>query len=227
MAPAGFWKRCAAWTLDAAILLPLTCMLAASSLAAMGAATTAAAQSLLSQVAGAMARLLEQGGDPFGSALALVRDPALLQGSQALAAALTHGLQPVLVTFATLTGLFHVAFEQTRWRGTPGKRLLGIVVADRAGAAPSLPRSLLRNGAGVLSWLSLNLGHALVALPPEHRALHDRIAGARVLALRPGPMPQWARIWLIAQAVLFVLACVGASWWAQQALDAALLRALG
>jgi uncharacterized RDD family membrane protein YckC len=174
-----------------------------------------------------MARLLEQGGDPMSAVLAVVHDPALLQGSQALAAALTHGLQTVLITFATLTGLYHVAFEQTRWRGTPGKRLLGIVVADRAGAAPSLPLSLLRNGAGLLSWATLNAGHALAALPPEYRALHDRIAGTRVLAQRPGPMPQWARIWLMAQAVLFVLASVGVAWWAQQALNAALLRALG
>ena len=227
MTPAGFWKRCAAWTLDAAILLPLTCLLAASSLATMRAATTLAAQGLFDGVASAMARLLEQGGDPTGAVLALVHDPALLQGSQALAAALTHGLQTVLITFATLTGLYHVAFEQTRWRGTPGKRLLGIVVADRAGAAPSLPLSLLRNGAGLLSWATLNLGHALAAFPPEYRALHDHVAGTRVLAHRPGPMPQWARIWLIAQAVLLVLACVGVSWWAQQALNAALLRALG
>ena len=130
-------------------------------------------------------------------------------------------------TFTLLAGCYHIVFEQTAWRGTPGKRLLGIVVADRSGAAPTLSLSLLRNGAGLLSWATLNLGHALAALPPEYRALHDRIAGTRVLAQGPGPMPQWARIWLIAQGVLFVLACVGVAWWAQQALNAALLRALG
>ena len=227
MAPAGFWKRYAAWTLDAAILLPLAWILTAPQLASMRATTTIATQTLFHDVASAMARLLEQGGDPLAAAFALAHDPALMQDSHALAVAITHGLQPILLVFAVLTGVYHVAFEQTRWRGTPGKRLLGIVVADRADAAPSLLRSLLRNGAGVLSWISLNLGHALAALPPEHRALHDHIAGTRVLALHAGAMPSWARAWLFAQAALFVLTCVGMSWWAQQALDAALLRALG
>ena len=226
MVPAGFWKRYAAWTVDAAVLLPLAYLLTAPQLAVMCNATATAAQVLLRDVATAMARMLALGGDPFVTAFAFVHDPALLQDSHAVAAAIARGLQPALLAFALLAGGYHVAFEQTRWRGTPGKRLLGIVVADRNGAAPSLPLSLVRNGAGLLSWLSLNLGHAIAALPPDHRALHDRIAGAQVLALRAG-LPHWGRAWLMVQLGLFVLACVGLWWWAQQALDAALLRALG
>src|SRR3546814_8479267 len=30
------------------------------------------------------------------------------------------------------------------------------------------------------SWLTFNLGHALAALPPQKRALHDYLAGTRV-----------------------------------------------
>jgi hypothetical protein len=45
---------------------------------------------------------------------------------------------------------------------------------------------LLRHAAGSLSWLTLNLGHLLAALPPHKRALHDWIAGARVVHRQRG-----------------------------------------
>ena len=104
--------------------------------------------------------------------------------------------------------------------------MLGLVVADMQGAAPSLARSALRNLGGVLSWLSLNLGHALAAVPPRHRALHDYMAGTQVLA-PPARLPLWARAWLFAQAVMLLVVLACALTWMQGALDGALMRMLG
>ena len=226
LVPAGFWRRYAAWSLDAVPAAILACLLTRAQLQAMGITLTTTAHGLVDHIAATMLRLFEQGSGVFLTALTLTLDPALRDGSRALAAALTQGLQWTALVFAGLMLLLHVAFEQGRWRGTPGKRLLDLVVTDVQGAPPSLPRSVLRNLAGLLSWLSFNLGHALAAIPPQHRALHDYVAGTQVLA-PPARLPQWARAWLCAQAVLLLVAFACALTWMQGALDAALMRALG
>ena len=61
---------------------------------------------------------------------------------------------------------------------------------------------MLRFFAGGLSWLALNLGHAMVGWRRDRRALHDLIAGTQVWAA--GEMPRAARLWLIAQAALLL-----------------------
>jgi len=43
----------------------------------------------------------------------------------------------------------------------------------------------LREAASLLSWLTLNLGHALALAAPRRQALHDRIAGTRILLRQP------------------------------------------
>lgn len=226
LVPAGFWRRYAAWSLDAAPVAWLACMATRTQLHAMGTALAANARALADRFATTMLHAIEQGDGVLRAAIALAFDPGLRDGSRVLVAVLSRGLASTLVVFAALMLLLHVVFEQGRWHGTPGKRVLGLMVADMHGAPPSLARSLLRNLAGLLSWLSLNVGHALAALPPQRRALHDYIAGTRVLA-SPARLPPWARAWLIAQAVLLSLLLGGAMRWMQGALDAALLRALG
>ena len=223
---AGFWRRYAAWSLDAVPVLSLACLLTRTQLQATGVALAGTSHALADRLATTMLHAFDQDGGVLPATLALAFDPRLRDGSRALVAALGRGLQTTVVVFAVLMLLQHVAFEQSRWRGTPGKRVLGLVVADMQGAAPSLVRSLLRNLAGVLSWLSLNAGHALAAVPPQHRALHDYIGGTRVLA-SPVPLPRWARAWLLAQAVLSLLLLGVVTTWMQGALDAALIRALG
>ena len=226
LVPVGFWRRYAAWSLDAVPALLLACLFTRQQLQAMGTALAATAHALADRLAATMLHALEQGGGMLPAAVTLAFDPGLRGGSRALATALTHGLLQTALVFAGLMLLQHVAFEQSRWRGTPGKRVLGLVVADVQGAAPSLARSALRNLAGLLSWLSLNLGHALAAVPPQHRALHDYIAGTQVLA-QPARLPRWARAWLFAQAVLLLVVLACALTWMQGALDAALMRVLG
>lgn len=223
--PAGFWRRYAAWSLDAAPVLALSCALTTASLRAMCGALAKAGQELVDILAAMVVRLFDPGSDLFAAVLVLQHDPPLRAGIHALAAALTHGLQPTLLVFVLLLLSLHIACEQSRWRGTPGKRLLGMKVTDAQGRAPTLPRSLLRNLAGGLSWLTLNFGHLLAALPPRHRALHDRIAHTRVVAM-PSPLPRWARLWLWLQLALSLILLACATAWLQRALDAALVRAL-
>src|SRR5690606_26061153 len=102
----------------------------------------------------------------------------------------------------------------------------GLRVTDRAGRPPSLPRSLSRHLAGAASWLTLNLGHALAALPPRQLALHDRFAGTRVVAASGAPLPGWARLWLAAVAAAGLAATAWLALAASRAMQAGLDRAL-
>jgi uncharacterized RDD family membrane protein YckC len=105
--------------------------------------------------------------------------------------------------------LWHVGGERSRWQGSPGKHALRLRVVDAdADRRPTLAQSLLRHVAGALSWLSLNLGHALAAVPPQRRALHDYLARSRVVSDGDGQLPAWARAWLWLQ-VLLVAAAIG------------------
>ena len=101
---------------------------------------------------------------------------------------------------AALALPWFVGFEASAWAATPGKRLLGLRVADRAGRRVSHARALARFAAGGLSWLTLNLGHALAGWRRDHRALHDLVAGTQVRGL--GPTPRWARAFVFSIAVL-------------------------
>ncbi len=68
---------------------------------------------------------------------------------------------------------------------TPGKRLLGLAVIDHAGRYPIGPvRAQLRLVAYAVSSLPLCAGHLLVAFRSDHRALHDILAGTRVVRRR-------------------------------------------
>jgi uncharacterized RDD family membrane protein YckC len=225
--PAGFWKRYVAYSLDALPLAALAAALDWPRLAAAAARCAAAARAMAEATASTLVAALANGGDPVRLATGLLQAPALREAITGFSAALQAWVGPFALAYALCSMPYHALLEASRWQGSPGKRLLGLRVTDRAGAPPSLPRSLARNAGGALSWLSLNLGHALAALPPDKRALHDYLAGTRVLARAPGPLPGWARAWLAAQGIAVAWLCVAAGTWWARALDAALLRALG
>jgi hypothetical protein len=78
-------------------------------------------------------------------------------------------------------------------------------VTDLQGRRLDLGRAAIRHVAGLASWLTLNLGHALAALPPQHRALHDYLAGTRVACGDGDPrMPGWASAWIALQVAAAV-----------------------
>lgn len=208
-APAGFWRRYLAWSLDWALLSPLMLWLLLPPLRA----AFAAMQRLVAQVQDWMLDRMLAGdlaGSPLALAQALLADLGQRQRLEAELAGLGAQLLQSGLLAAALAALYFIGFEASRWQATPGKRLLGLRVQASDGGRLGLARTGLRFFAGALSWLSLNLGHALAGWRGDGRALHDLIAGAQVRAR--GPMPRWARgvLWLqaglLALAVLAVLA---------------------
>lgn len=219
MIPAALPRRYAAWSLDATAIALAALALCAGPVAVGWRRGSEA----LSALADAMAAMLLQAMQAVMPPLALLQawttDPVLHAAAARLASAIVATTWPPLLAFALLGSLYHVAFEASRWQATPGKRVLGLRVVDARGGRLRPLRAALRQAAGVLSWLSLNIGHAMAALPPHRRALHDAIARARVVQVAGGeaPLPAWAKAWLALQALLAVAAFA----WLFHAVDAA------
>ena len=71
------------------------------------------------------------------------------------------------------------------WRGqTIGKMALGIKVVTPEGAGLGLGKCIGRPLAEILSGCLLLIGYLMVLWDPEKRALHDRLAGTRVIKVR-------------------------------------------
>jgi uncharacterized RDD family membrane protein YckC len=202
MHPAGFWQRYAAWSLDAAIVGIPAIALAWSRTHSALREVPRAFDALAARMAALMIDGLRSTQEPLSMMLGWLHAGALYTESLALQAALWHALQPGLTAFVLFAAIYWVAFERSAWRATPGKRALGLVVTDIEQQPLSLRRALARHVAGAASWLTLNLGHALAAVPPQKRALHDHLAGTRVLQVEGEPrLPAWARGWLGLQLV--------------------------
>lgn len=206
-AAAGFWRRYAAWSLDAALVaLPV---LAATwpGLRTGAAAFGAAIGSLSTTMSMRMIDGLASSRPPLLLVRQWLDDPALREGAAALQSALAALLLPPLVGFVALALVYGVAFERSPWRATPGKRALGLAVVDDAGRRLRAGHALLRFLAGALSWLTLNIGHGMAALPPRHLALHDRISGTRVVrTAAAATMPAWGKAWLLLQLCVLLAA---------------------
>lgn len=180
-AAAGFWRRSAAWTLDFLVLGTIAALLAWEPMQSAWTTVRAAFKLLSDRTAQALVDGMLDGVRLPALVQSLLHDPKLLQPAAALQAALWQATLPWLLGYALLALAWHVGGELSPWQGSPGKHALGLRVTDLQGRRLSLPRVLLRHIAGLLSWLTLNLGHLMAALPPDRRALHDRIAGARVV----------------------------------------------
>jgi uncharacterized RDD family membrane protein YckC len=195
--PAPFARRAAAWSLDA---VPAALAAVAATWSGLGrtAARLAAARD---DLVASVSVLLDGAAGPSPHPLALfagaLGSSGLVPRVHRLAFALLEALAPTLLVFSIAMVALHVAGECSAWRGSPGKRVLGLSVAPHGAPrrGPGIARSLGRNLAGSLSWLTLNLGHAWALLPPEHRSLHDRLAGTQVHG-PAGALPRWAVVWL-------------------------------
>lgn len=236
MRAGGFWRRSAAWSLDALVPGAIALALCHQAMAA-GSARLAAAWSVLADiVAGRMAALIVATGidaPPAPAAMAgmlraLARDPALHAAADALRQALLGVAAPPLAAFVLVFLAWSVGFEASRLHATPGKRALGLRVVAAGGGDAGIGARLLRFLAGALSWLSLNLGHALAALPPRHAALHDRLSRTRVVldGDAGARLPAWAGAWLGVIVLASVFACAWLATAMGASLQAALERAL-
>ncbi len=79
-------------------------------------------------------------------------------------------------------GLFYfVMFERSSRGGTIGKLMTGCRVADQTGSRIGILRALGRNLLKPISALPCLLGFLVAAFMPQKQALHDLIAGTRVV----------------------------------------------
>src|SRR5690606_18162228 len=237
MAPAGFRRRAAAWSLDAAavalLVLPPALFRRDAAGARLAEAWTDLLDLLAQRTAGALLEAIDAGAQTALEALprlagALFAAPALREAALPLQSALLAWAGPPLAAYALAFLLWSVGLERSPLPPTPGQRALGPRVAGADGAPARTGRLLLRFLAGGLSWLSLNAGHALAAIGPDHLALHDRISGTRVLRApgTPAGLPGWARGWLFLLAAGLAAATAWGAAALAGALDAALDRAL-
>lgn len=207
MADAGFWRRYAAWSLDAALIGLPVALLCWSRSQAIATGMAAQYDALLQAAGRSLVDAAGSGAAPTTLATQWLGDPALRAPLAGLQDALVDLLWPPLLAFALLGAVYHVVFEASARESTPGQRLLDLRVVDVAGNRIGPPRALLRHAAGALSWVTLNLGHALALVSPQKRALHDYIAGTRMVQDGDSmALPMWARAWLGLQALLLL-------WW--------------
>lgn len=188
-APAGFWKRYVAYFIDLVIVYTALELLSALLLPGAGNDELARLQ--------AMAMAARSGALVPADALAALT-PMLAQ--------LQRQMLWSSLGYVVLAGAYFAAMESSAWQATVGKRLLGLHVTDVAGARIGPGRALVRFFAAGLSWLTMNLGHALAAWTPERRALHDYVAGTRVVLADPAHarMPAWGWAIVGLHAALFL-----------------------
>ena len=192
--PAGFWKRYVAYFVDVLLLYLVIEIIAAVVFSGQGGASEL-------QQATALSKVLT---DP--QALTQNLQP-LLERTQTM---LWQSLLLSSVAYVVLGGLYFAWLESSPAQATIGKRLIGIKVTDLHGRRIGFGRALARFFAASLSWLTMNIGHALAAWTPERRALHDYVAGTRVENADPGQpgMPLWGWLVIAAHALIFLLSII-------------------
>ncbi|MBB6240970.1 RDD family protein [Rhodanobacter sp. MP1X3] len=151
---AGFWKRVAAYILDAIILyIP----------------------SLLIQKI--------MGGDAAEAAMKQAQlsapdDPHLMLTAFSQ---YYDTMLPAVLIITVMTWLYFAFCESSAWQATIGKLALGIRVTDMHGARISLPRALGRYPAKYLSAFILLIGFLMVAWTQRKQGLHDMVVSTLVL----------------------------------------------
>lgn len=177
---APFLRRSFAWLVDAAVLSLLATALTWRWTAPAGSASLAAARALDDLTTRRLLDGLTAGTPPMAMVQSLLHDPAMLLAAARVQDALWSLLVPWTLAYAVLAFAWHVGGDLSPWRGSPGKHWLGLRVETIAGGTPSARQAMLREAGSALSWLTLNLGHALALLPPRRQSLHDRLAATQV-----------------------------------------------
>lgn len=189
--PAGFWKRYVAYFIDILLLY-----IVVELLSTIYFSFQAYSQSdLLMDTLDSFRAASERGETP---------DPAIL--IQTLQTVLLPSLLFSSTVYFVLAGIYFCKTESSRHQASFGKRLLGIKVTDIDGKPIALPQAIARYLAASLSWITLNLGHALAAWTPQRRALHDYVAQTRVENADPQNtrMPAWAWLIIALHALVFI-----------------------
>jgi uncharacterized RDD family membrane protein YckC len=77
--------------------------------------------------------------------------------------------------------LYYAYFESSRFRGTIGKRLLGIQVTDQDGAQVSFQTASIRFFSKIISFALAGAGFIMAPFTPQKQALHDVMAKTLVV----------------------------------------------
>lgn len=151
---AGFWKRVAAYILDAIILY----------------------------IPGTLIQKM-MGGDMAEATMrqAQQASPGDLHVLMAAMNQYYTTMLPAVLLITVITWLYFAICESSAWQATLGKLALGIRVTDMQGARISLPRALGRYPAKYLSAIVLGIGFLMVAWTRRKQGLHDMIVGTLVL----------------------------------------------
>ena len=204
-APATFWRRYAAYSVDVAAVAVIAVPLLAWQMADVPAAFDAAVEALQLRLWDLLDGALMDPAGPLELARRWADDPGLRAGITALADIVLDALVVSWLIVALAAAIWFIGFESSSRQATPGKAALGLRVTAADGSRPSFGRVAGRFLAGAPSWALLHLGHAMAAWTKERRALHDLIAGTRVVQHDPAatPLPAWARAWLFLQVAAF------------------------
>ncbi len=151
---AGFWKRVAAYILDAIVLFIPNKII----MAVLGGS---AAEETMKQA------IMASPGDPH----------AVMSAYGAYYSA----MGPAMLLITAVGWLYFAVCESSAWQGTVGKLALGIRVTDLEGRRISFLRALGRYPAKWLSSIILCIGFLMVAFTQRKQGLHDFIAGTLVL----------------------------------------------
>ena len=99
-----------------------------------------------------------------------------------------RGLDSVAATvvylLGMLGGLAYSVYFLTSSGATPGKMAMGLKVVKPDGSLISMPQAVGRFFGYYLSTFLLGIGYIMAAFDDEKRALHDRMAGTRVIRTR-------------------------------------------
>jgi uncharacterized RDD family membrane protein YckC len=85
--------------------------------------------------------------------------------------------------------LYCALFESGSWQATPGKKLMGIYVANLGGQRISFARASGRHFSKILSGLIFFIGYIMIGLTDKKQGLHDKLVNTLVLRGKPG---EWA-----------------------------------
>jgi uncharacterized RDD family membrane protein YckC len=151
---AGFWKRVAAYVLDA-IILYIPNMLILKSMGGDAAQET-------------MKQTLTAAPGDIHVVLAAYQQFYSTMGT-------------AMIVTAVLAWLYFAVCASSPWQATLGKLALGIRITDMQGARISFPRALGRYAAKYLSFLILGIGFLMAGWTQRKQGLHDMICSTLVL----------------------------------------------
>ena len=113
-------------------------------------------------------------------AVGVILNAFAIQRASGIAARMvdTNGILNTLIGFCYQVGFL------ANGGATPGKMTMGLKVVTASGMPISYGRATGRYFANILDAFTLGIGYLMAFFDDQHRALHDRICGTRVITTR-------------------------------------------